>query len=180
LYWRDSSGNVTFLQGQGDFGDPANARFPRADGDPGDRPAMLVNDTRSPDLFEQWYGRSPYVDYGIAIGTGTTHYETNECDRLPDLGVPTGNYGLTRLVDGVLYESRLPGSGWFCSSPNWYQDGEGTSAYDAATGACENPNHIPQYVAPTLVNDMYFYFLDRVDFRSQRSFGCDGACSLPN
>jgi hypothetical protein len=183
FYWRDSAGNVSFWQGQADFGDPETSRFIRNEGDPGTRPAMLVVDQATWDAgirTEQWYGRSSNGwDIGINFGQVSTLFEPGEAANMPELGEPTGDFGLRRLVDGTWYTDFDHPEGWYCAAPNRALD-DGTSAYDETTGECENPDHLPNYVAPTLDDDgVEAYGFNRVDFRVDKSYDCP-ECTLPN
>lgn len=180
LYYRDTSGNVSFLQGWQDCGNPDTVRFPRSQGDPGDRPAMLVVDQAAWDVgirTEQWYCHGPQggeklVEIGVNINQTTTIWHEGEHLLTPtdqSTWDVTGSHGTTRLVDFFLIEQRYDNRmGWFC-----------LDQYGAEVD-CSNAEALQQYIAPTFYNDMREQFnVRRISGQVQRSFECT-SCELPN
>ena len=179
LYYQDTAGGVSFFQGWADCGDPDTARFPRSQGDPGDRPAMLVVDQAAWDSgtarFEQWYcfgAGARLVELGVSIGNTTTIWhpgeQNNDPANMANWDV-TGSDGNTRLVDFFLLERRYQGvTGEFCL----------TAMGQRAT--CGEPGALVQHIAPTLYDDMRVEFnVSRVSGQRQVNHPCS-ACSLPN
>lgn len=178
VYYKDTAGNVSFFQGWIDTGDPATRRFPRAQGDPGIRPAMLVVDQASWNAgirTEQWYAFAAgarLVEFGVNIGNSVTLWSPGE--HLTDVHDPstwvtTGADGTNRLVDFFLIESRFHGvTGDFCLTAL------GQFAECGADGA------LPQHIAPTMYQDMRTEFgVRRISGLSQVDHPCS-ACDYLN
>lgn len=163
VYARDSAGNISFWQGWVNCGNPETARFPRSQGDPGTRPAMLVVDQAAWDAgirFEQWYcigGAGWTWDIGWTIGDTTTIYHKGEQNTdVNDQSTwdKTGSFGLNRRIEAAWYgadsqaspnRGNPPKDTWFCATPK----GQITNRDAGGPNACPGST-LPQYIASTM------------------------------
>jgi len=188
VYYKDTSGGISFWQGHYDAGDPAPgpARFPRRLGETGTRPVILVVDAQTypnnPSNCEQWYMFSQgwSWDFGLTICGSTTLYSTSENATASDQSTwilsPDGNAGVHRRGDGSFYPSRVPITGWFCSGPKTSAIvSTGDKTCPVGTGA------LPQFLAPSLAADARNdgFGNERIRFVIEKDFPCT-ACVVPN
>jgi hypothetical protein len=160
IWARDPEGGVSHWQGWLDAGDPATARTPRNQGDPGFGPRILVLDRASAAqgfTCEQWYVTTAgwSWDFGVTLCNPLTFFVAGEAASTPrDQWQPTGSAEGVRRLEASWYAFRQHPTGAFWATQF------GAIVQGPADPACGQPMTmfgqtyktvcLPQYIAPTM------------------------------